>query len=62
MTLKKKRAIVTLRPEWESELIQLKKEQFYDKTQADMFRYLIALGLESLKTEEPPAHHPDHTA
>lgn len=43
-----KRAMVTLRPEWEPELDRLKKEQFYNKTQAEMFRFLISLGLDAL--------------
>lgn len=42
---------MTLRPEWEPMLDQLKKDRFYNDTQAEMFRYLIARGLESLKTE-----------
>lgn len=46
-----KRTVVTLRPEWEPMLDQLKKDRFYNDTQAEMFRYLIARGLESLKTE-----------
>lgn len=48
-----KRAMVTLRPEWEPELDRLKKEQFYNDTQAEMFRYLISLGLNALKYEQP---------
>ena len=47
-----KRAMITLRPEWESELNLLKKEQFYNQTQAEMYRYLIQKGLDSLKTEQ----------
>lgn len=43
-----KRAFVTLRPEWEPELNQLKKEQFNNKPQSEMFRYLISLGLEAM--------------
>lgn len=47
-----KRTMVTLRPEWELELDQLKKEQFYNETRAEMFRYIIACGLDTLKTEK----------
>ena len=47
-----KRTMITLRPEWEPELEQLKKERFYNETQAEMFRYLISLGLEALKTKK----------
>ena len=48
----KKRTMITLRPEWEQELDQLKKEKFYKETQAEMFRYIIARGLASLKAEQ----------
>lgn len=41
MATLKKRAIITLCPEWEPELDKLKKEQFYNSTKAEMFRYLI---------------------
>lgn len=46
-----KRAMVTLRPEWEPELDQLKREQFYNETQAEMFRYIIARGLAAVRKE-----------
>lgn len=46
-----KRTMITLRPEWEPELDQLKQEQFYNETQAEMFRQIIARGLEALKAE-----------
>lgn len=44
-----KRVLVTLRPEWEPELDQLKQEQFYNETQAEMFRYIISRGLDTLE-------------
>ena len=44
--------MVTLLPEWEPELDQLKKERFYNKTQADMFRYIISRGLDTVKQEK----------
>ncbi len=47
-----KRAMVTLLPEWEPELDRLKRERFYNDTQAEMFRYIIRRGLASLKAEE----------
>lgn len=47
-----KRAMVTLLPEWEQELDKLKKEQFYNDTQAEMFRYIIGRGLASIKKEK----------
>ena len=52
MAKNSKRAMITLRPEWEDELDRIKKEIFYNGTQAVMFRYLIALGLDSIKAGE----------
>lgn len=50
-----KRALVTLCPEWEPKLEQLKKEQFYNDTQAEMFRYIISRGLEAMEAEKEGA-------
>lgn len=52
MSMYPKRTMVTLLPEWGPVLDQLKKEQFYNTTQAEMFRYIIGLGLASLKAEK----------
>lgn len=52
MSTYSKRTMVTLKSEWEPELDQLKKEQFYNKTQSEMFRYIISRGLEVLKAEK----------
>lgn len=49
--MKCKRVMVTLRAEWETELLHLKKSTFYNNTQAEMFRELIQRGLESLRVE-----------
>lgn len=38
--------------EWEDDLDNLKKEKFNNCSRADMFRFLIQRGLESLKAEE----------
>lgn len=51
MSMYPKRAMVTLLPEWEPMLEKLKKERFYNDTQAEMFRYIIGRGLESLESE-----------
>lgn len=51
MSMYPKRAMITLLPEWEPVLDQLKREQFYNDTQAEMFRYIIGRGLASLKDE-----------
>lgn len=47
-----KRIMVTLLPEWESELDQLKKDQFYNETQAEMFRCIISRGLDAMRQEK----------
>lgn len=47
-----KRTMITLLPEWELELDQLKKEQFYNETRAEMFRYIISRGLDVMKQEK----------
>ncbi len=52
MSMYPKRTMVTLLPEWGPVLDQLKKEQFYNDTQAEMFRYIIGRGLASIKGEE----------
>ena len=57
MSMYPKRAIVTLLPECEPLLDQLKKEQFYNNTQAEMFRYIISRGLASLDTEKAAEEH-----
>ena len=46
-----KRTIVIVCPEWEHELERLKQEQFYNKTQEEMFQHLISLGLAVSKTK-----------
>ena len=43
---------VTVPEEWEKDLDSLKKDEFYDKTRADMLRYLIKLGLEESKKDK----------
>jgi hypothetical protein len=52
MTTNGKRTMITLRPEWEPELDQLKKDQFYNEPQAEMYRQLIRLGLDALKSNK----------
>ena len=47
-----KKTSITLLPEWEPELDQLKKEQFYNETRAEMFRYIISRGLDVMKQEK----------
>lgn len=51
MSLYSKRTMITLLPEWESQLDKLKREQFYKETQAEMFRYIIGRGLKAIESE-----------
>ena len=52
MSTYNKRAMVTLLPEWEPVLDQLKKERFYNASQAEMLRYVIGTGLASLAAKQ----------
>ena len=58
MATKLKRIMVTLRPEWEDDLLQLKKEKFFNTTKSAMFQYLIALGLEVEKNSKNQKQNP----
>jgi len=51
MATEMKRLMVSITPDLETELDKLKQEQFYNTTQAEMFRYLIALGLDAAKSK-----------
>lgn len=52
MLMYQKRMMVTILPEWEPIFERLKKERFYNSTQAEMIRYIIKLGLISLETQK----------
>ena len=47
-----KRMMVTLQPEWEPILDQLKRERFYNSTRAEMLHYVISRGLQVLREEQ----------
>jgi hypothetical protein len=51
MATKNKRTMVSVPPEWESEITALKKEQFFNDTHAEMYRQLIRLGLDAINKE-----------
>lgn len=44
-----KRFMISVTPSMETDLDLLKKEQFYNNSQAEMLRYVIGLGLASIK-------------
>ncbi|ODM03174.1 hypothetical protein [Eisenbergiella tayi] len=48
-----RRMSVTILPEWEHDLDNLKREKFYDKPRSEMIRFLIQLGLEKSKQKTP---------
>ena len=46
------RAMISLPPEWEPEILAVKKELFYNDTKSEMYRQLIRLGLDAIQKEE----------
>ncbi len=52
MATKLKRMTFVVNPEMEEQLNIFKKEVFYDQTQSDMIRELVAAGMCSLKSEK----------
>ena len=52
MSMYPKHAIITILPEWEATLDELKREKFYNNTQTEMLRYVIGIGLERVKEEK----------
>lgn len=49
MATKQKRFMISVTSNMEKDLDVLKKERFYNVSQAEMLRYVIGLGLKSLK-------------
>lgn len=47
-----KRFMISVTPNMEADLNVLKKERFYNDSQAEMLRYVIGVGLSSLNTEK----------
>lgn len=52
MSTQKRRFMLTVTADIEEEAAIAKREQFYDKPYSEMYRYLIRLGLDSLKAEK----------
>lgn len=50
-----KRFMISVTPSMEADLNVLKKERFYNNSQAEMLRYVIGMGLKSLKISEKNA-------
>lgn len=57
----RKRFTISIPPDMEISLDKLKQTQFYNKSEAEMFRFLIQRGLEEIgrsskdASKEPPA-------
>lgn len=49
MATNQKRFMISVTSSMEADLDALKKERFYNDSQAEMLRYVIGLGLKSLK-------------
>lgn len=49
MATKNKRLTISLPPDMEKQLDMVKRKQFYNKSQSDMIRHLINLGLSAKK-------------
>ncbi len=62
MAAYEKRITFAVPPEWAEELDQLKREQFYNETMAEMFRYIISRGLETLMQEKSAKGEGDERA
>lgn len=54
MATKKKRFMLTIPDDIETDAANVKREMFYDKSYAEMYRQLIRLGLDCIKSKEPP--------
>lgn len=52
MATELKRFMISVTPSMEADLNVLKKECFYNDSQAEMLRYVIGIGLKSLKITE----------
>ena len=49
MKAENKRIMITIPPDLEAEIQSLKKETFYDKLYAEMYRQIIRTGLECVQ-------------
>ena len=49
MKAENKRIMITIPPDLEAEIHSLKKEKFYDKPYAEMYRQIIRTGLECVQ-------------
>lgn len=52
MKAKNKRIMITIPPDLAAEIQSLKKEKFYDKPYAEMYRQIIRTGLECVQKDK----------
>jgi hypothetical protein len=52
MPTNKKRIMVTIEPEWEPKLDELKRNVFYNTSASAMLRYIMERGLNAIETDE----------
>lgn len=52
MATNMKRVMLSITPELEKGLNDVKKESFYDKPFSEVYRYIFSLGLEAAKKQE----------
>ena len=56
-----KRVMLSISPDLEQELDVIKKEQFYNKSYAELYRYVLALGLKAATAKENAANGSQET-
>lgn len=52
MKAKMKRFMVSITPDLEQDLDELKKERFYNKPYSEVYRYVLAQGLKAVATQK----------
>ena len=60
MATDQKRFMISVPSSMEADLDVLKKERFYNDSQAEMLSYVIGLGLKSLKKEKDSSQATSH--
>lgn len=58
MPTKSKSLMLTVPEDIAAAAADMKQKQFMNKSYAELYRYLIRRGLDSLKTEPPPMEDP----
>lgn len=56
MSTEMKRFMISLTPDLEEKAETLKQKEFYNKSYAELYRYLIHLGLEAAQADSKSQH------